>query len=227
MRITGATGKISDELIITIGSMVAAALVVTMVALAIVGGVSQETFQVTRSASDFASLLGQGAESIRLQYAVDDMFIITYSLVFIAVARWCAHRGSALFAYIAMAAILLSAVLDLLENYNVVAMLQGVEQDLVLSSAQIQLSVIVTQIKFHLGAMALVLLSLVLPWETLIERSLGFSLLVLQMPLGIAAGIYPNVIVSLARSVFFIVGFIMLAWVFWRRHQSQGASRKL
>ena len=65
--------------------------------------------------------------------------------------------------------------------------------------------------------MALVLLAFILPRETALERLLCLSLLAVQLPLGIAAGIYPGPLLSLARSAFFAGGFLMLAWVFWQR----------
>ena len=78
-----------DELIIVVGSILAAIFVATMAVLAAIGGVSQETFQIAAPVSDFATALRDGAQSMRLQYAVDDLFIAAYTVVFVFVASWC------------------------------------------------------------------------------------------------------------------------------------------
>ena len=115
-----------------VGGMLAFALF----ALALATQGSQGQFQINRPAADYAALLVERAPSLRADLGLDFIFIVVYSAFFVALAlvlkRWVEGQpfrdNVATIVNIAIGALLITGVLDAVENAHILAMLSMAEQ---------------------------------------------------------------------------------------------------
>jgi hypothetical protein len=203
------------------------AIALALLALALVTRGSQAIFQVNRPAAEYAALLLQRAATLRVELAVDFVFIGFYAAFFVylaqAIQSW---RGTRTVAHpFWLGALLLTALLDAIENAHILSLLSLAEQGLAIPQGDIAWQMAASQLKFVASYLGLFLLSFELPEDTRLERALVVWLRWFQFPLGVAIFVVPAaaaVPLVLLRVVSFVAGLWIFAWVGLRRGEVKG-----
>jgi hypothetical protein len=207
-----------------VGGMLAFALF----ALALATQGSQGQFQINRPATDYAALLVERASSLRADLGLDFIFIVVYSAFFIALAlvlkRWVEGQpfrdNVATIVNIAIGALLITGVLDAVENAHILAMLSMAEQGESIGQSEIAGQMVESQIKFLFSYFGVFVLSFALPQSTIIERLAVFAFRWLQLPIGVAILVLPLEPARplfILRGIFFFAGLWAMAWIVARR----------
>jgi hypothetical protein len=207
-----------------VGGMLAFALF----ALALATQGSQGQFQINRPAADYAALLVERAPSLRADLGLDFIFIVVYSAFFVALAlvlkRWVEGQpfrdNVATIVNIAIGALLITGVLDAVENAHILAMLSMAEQGESIGQSEIAGQMVESQIKFLFSYFGVFVLSFVLPQSTIIERLAVFAFRWLQLPVGVAILVLPLELARplfILRGIFFFAGLWAMAWIIAHR----------
>lgn len=203
---------------------VAGALALVLLILALAGLGSHQVFQINRPAADYARLLVQRSAALRAELGVDFIFLCVYGATFVALAAtlcdWARgeddRKFSMVFAWGAAAGLVLTALLDAIENAHLLSMLAMAEQGQPLAQSSIAAQMAASQVKFVSSYFGLLLLSFALPAASRVEKLLVFTLRWVQLPLGVSIFVVPPDFVkplSFARAVFFIAGFWLTAYI--------------
>lgn len=201
-------------------ALVAFACALSVAALLGVGlqaGISQETFQAARLASENLARLVTNPQGLRLNIAFDNAFVVLYTVFFTLLA----HRLRGLVArevlMVALFALLLGALLDATENHHILIMLFSAEHEIPISTAETQLQMIASSVKFHLVYVSAFLFAFgyfrLGAWGKIIAAGTWFVF----VPLGLVIYMTPLEAVRplvIARGVFFIVTFLLSAIMF-------------
>lgn len=209
-------------------ALTACAMVVAMLALFASRGVGQDPLQVFHPPADYAAILRRDPAGLRAVLGFDNAFIAFYTTVFVALAGVLVDRGAPRrLTRLAIALLLATATLDLLENVHFLTMVSAVEQGLGVGEAEIRYQVIESMLKFHLSYIGLFLLSFVLPTDTRAGRAVVWASRYVQLPVGILIYVTPpavSFVLVLVRSGYFVVSLVGLALAFGRG--ATGAGRQ-
>jgi hypothetical protein len=156
----------------------AIAVLVVMIIITAVTGVSQETFEIVREPSVYATELRNFEVPLRALFGLDSAFLILYATMLVLVATSLMTPNNRVVLAIAIGAILLTAVLDMIEDHHILAMLRATVRGTNPSNAQIVFEHTLSQVKFNVGYFAEFLIGLCVPRRTLTGRLLAFLLTV-------------------------------------------------
>lgn len=198
------------------GAAVALALLLT----SLLAGGSQETFQVVRPVEAYTALLKSQAFGLRLSFTLDDIFIVLYTAFFTLLIIILKEQADRSVVNLALSAILLTAVLDAVENAHILTMLAQAEAGLTIPLSEIAWQMASSQVKFLSSYLSIFLIGLIFPRETLLEKITAWSFLYTQLPLGVLILTLPREWAAplvIVRAVFFIVGLLLTAKIFWDR----------
>jgi hypothetical protein len=192
----------------------AMAVLLVMVAITARTGVSQETFEIVREPGLYAAELRTYEVPVRALFGLDSAFLILYAtlLVLVAVRFMTAENHAVL--RIAIGAILATAVLDMIEDHHILAMLRGAVRGSEPSVAQLAFQHTLSQVKFHLGYLAEFLIGLCLPRRTLAAKLLAFLLTVGTLVQGAWLYAAPDAALpagNYGRWLGFVVGFALIS----------------
>jgi hypothetical protein len=207
-------------------------LTLALLLLALATHGSQGMFQLNRPVAEYSSLLIMRSTELRFDLAIDFIYICAYATFFVMLAptlqslyQDTAEKHAPFSTNrIWIGALLLTALLDTTENAHILSMLNAAEKGIPLSSDGITWQAAESQVKFVSSYFGLFLLSFCLPSTSLIEKSFVFVLRWIQAPIGVAIFVLPTDIVKpffLARALFFVFGFWILAWIIYRRSSMQ------
>ncbi|MFT3881264.1 MAG: hypothetical protein QM703_16565 [Gemmatales bacterium] len=208
------------ERLISLFGFLAGLLALGMAAIAFSTGVTQEYFESSHPATEYAAKLVSQAEMLRLVFTLDNFFLLAYGCFFLwymvdrkgKVDHWL---------LIVMGVFLLAAmVLDAIENFHILGMLIRAEQKLPITDSEIGLQYILSAVKFMVAYFAVIILGLTFPRDTALARFVGTSTAILFPILGVLAFTVPPPWVmycGIGRSLFFVLGFILSAVVYWNR----------
>jgi hypothetical protein len=193
----------------------AAAIVLCMVAgILATGGFSQEFFELSPSpAAVAAQLTDQPAHTfgLRLNVGLDNLFIIAYSAFFVLLAVRFRGLLSPITVGVALGALLLTALLDAVENHHILLMLHAFQHGEPVSAAELEAQMVGSNLKFHASYLGAFLFAFGFFRLGGLGRAIAW-LLWLYVPLGMIAFAVPVEIVTpfaLARTVFFILAFAL------------------
>jgi hypothetical protein len=195
--------------------LAAAALLLAQIAVTFASGAAQEPLERVLAPAAYQAVLLAHPAALRAVFTLDSVFLVLYAAFFVQLARALAPPGSRArpLAAIAVVAMLGTALLDMVENQHILAMLDGAERGLVPDVASIGWQAGASQVKFHLSYFAVFLFGLVLPQRTAQERLLAASCLYLQLPLGLLAFVAPppwQDALVYVRWAFYLSGFVLL-----------------
>ena len=213
----------SERATVSLATM-AGTLALVLLILALVSQGSHQVFQINRPAADYAKLLLHRSATLKAELGIDFIFVCVYGATFIALAttlsEWARGRGdsafSAVFGWGGAAALVVTALLDAIENAHILSLLAMAEQGQLIAQSSIATQMAASQVKFVASYFGLFLLSFALPAESRVEKLLVFSLRWLQLPLGVSIFVVPPDFVkplSVARAIFFVAGFWMTAYM--------------
>lgn len=202
--------------------LAAAAVALVLLLTSLLAGGSQETFQIVRPVEEYTALLKSQAFGLRLSFTFDDIFIVLYTAFFTLLVMILKGQADHSLVNLALGAILLTAVLDAVENAHILTMLAQAEAGLPIPLSEIAWQMMVSQIKFLSSYLSIFLIGLIFPRETLLEKMTAWSFLFLQLPLGVLILTLPREWAAplvIARAAFFIVGLLLTAKIYWDRSQ--------
>jgi hypothetical protein len=199
-----------------------AALIVAGMVVGIVStGMSQDFFQSARPVETHIARLTAsplGATGLRINLGLDNLFIVVYGAFFVFLAVRLRAVLDPWAGTVALAAILLTALLDAIENHHILMMLHSAERGLSLSTGESQLQMIVSAVKFHSSYLATFLLAFGFLRLGGLGRAIAWALWV-YVPLGVVISVLPIEIAgpwALGRTCFFVAAFVLSAMLFWR-----------
>lgn len=141
----------------------AIACLFAMVAITIATGVSQEQFETARPVAGYAADLVDNAGAVRAVFAVDTVFLVLYSAFFFLFGQRVVTDATRTMIAIAVGAILLTALLDMIEDHHILAMLGSSEAGAPPSAGELALQHTISQVKFNVSYLGLFLFGLAVP----------------------------------------------------------------
>lgn len=178
-----------DRSHLALTSTAAAVLLVTLCAMTLTFGVSQQTFEWAAAPDAYAAALASGAAPLRWLVLVDDLFIPAYVAAGVLLAEWLwRQRRGALPVLVGLASIA-AGVLDLAENHHLLAMLRLAEQGVSIPATEILRRSELSQLKWLLGHVGFALAGLSMEAKGPLARVVRGSLVLFQLPLGAAVWI--------------------------------------
>lgn len=200
----------------TAGALLATGLLLT----ALLAGGSQEPFQVVRSVGEYTDLLTSKATGLRLSLTLDEIFIVVYTTFFVLLGLALREHGNPTVINLAIGAIILTGLLDAIENSHILTMMTQVDKGLPIQPSELAAQMVASQVKFLSSYLSIFLMGLSFPRENLLEKIMAGSFIFLQLPVGVLIFTTPREWVTtlvITRGVFFIVSFILTAKIFWDR----------
>lgn len=199
-----------------VGALLATGLLLT----SLFAGGSQEPFQVVRSVGEYTDMLSSSAMGLRLSFTLDDIFIVVYTSFFVLLGIVLREHGNQTVVDIAIGAIVLTGLLDAIENSHILTMMTQVDKGLPILPSELAVQMAASQVKFVSSYFSIFLMGLSFPRTNFLEKMAAWSFIYLQLPLGVLALTAPREwipVLVIARGVFFIVGFILTSKIFWDR----------
>ena len=193
--------------------------VVAMLVVAASAGISQEVFQAARLAEPNARRLLLNPAGLRLNLGLDNLFIVLYAAFFVLLTVRLKDVLPAPHRFVALAALMLTALLDATENHHILAMLFSAEQTLPLSTAESQVQMAASFVKFQASYVGMVLYAFGLYRLGGLGRPLAWGIWLVYVPIGLAIYMLPPEATKplvLARAACFILAFAGVALIFRR-----------
>jgi hypothetical protein len=197
-------------------SFLASAIVVVMVAAILATGFfSQEFFELAPSPAFVADQLRdqpQHALGLRINLGLDNFFIVVYSAFFVLLAVRLRTVLSPVTIAVALTALLLTALLDAIENHHILLMLHDFQHGAAISAEELQWQMVVSNLKFHASYVGAFLFAFGFYRLGGLGRVIAFLLWFGYVPLGMITFVVPVEIVvpfALARTVFFVLVFAL------------------
>jgi hypothetical protein len=177
-----------DARLAALCSFASAAILTLMCTLVLLGGGSQQTFEVFAPPERYAQGLVAGAMALRRILFFDDLFITAYVTSTVLFVRWLASRfGPSPLHRIVLIAAVTGGALDLLENHHILAMIRTSELGILPSAGEIEAQMVASCTKWILGHIAFAMIGITLPARTPFLRAFRFSLVAMQLPMGVLA----------------------------------------
>ncbi|HEY4176441.1 MAG TPA: hypothetical protein VGM90_06405 [Kofleriaceae bacterium] len=204
----------------------AIATLLVMVTLSAVTGISQETFEIVLSPADYSAGLRDHALLLRALFGLDSAFLILYASLITGFAlRYVTPQNRVLIG-VAIGAIVLTALLDMIEDHHILALMRGALRGIDATSDQIAFEHTLSQTKFHLGYFAEFLLGL-----HIVRSSRAATVLAVLLTVGTllqGAWLYaaPDAMLPMGnflRWAGFVVGFALIIQIV-RRSSSAAAT---
>jgi hypothetical protein len=183
-------------------------------------GVAQDPLESVMAPAEYARLLVEQGGLLRVVFALDDLFLLSYCSFF--VAYYVERRGKteALALKLLLAGVLAAGLLDAVENFHIRAMLTAAEQGRVPSAAEIELQYLLSAVKFTIGYFAAICYGLGYPRHRALARVVAIATGVGFPLVGVLVFAVPapwSHLLALVRVLFFVSGYALSALVFWPR----------
>jgi hypothetical protein len=218
----------SEDRVLAILATLCAATVAAMVVAIVWTKSSQDFFQTARSVEAYAAHLAASPLNplgLRINLGLDNLFLILYSAFFVVLAARLRDLLDSRILTVALAAILMTTVLDALENHHIVEMAHAIESGLPISAADGQFQMVASQIKFHASYLSVLLFSFGF-WQ--LGRLGRFIAVVLwcYIPCGVLISVIPPDAARplvLGRTIFFVFAFVLSAVLFFAPTRERSA----
>lgn len=196
--------------------LAAIGVLLVMVAVGMVTGASQEAHEWYAPPEVYAQrLLAQGG-AVRILFGLDVAFLVLYSGFFAALADDLRRRGRP-FVAIALGAMLVTALLDIVEDHHILALLGMAEAHRPIDDGALVLQQVISSTKFSISYLALVLYGLAVPRDSRLGWVLSIFLVggtLVSGVLGYAAPPAWRASLDGGRWVGFLAGFALaIAWL--------------
>jgi hypothetical protein len=202
--------------LITQLALAATAVLAVMVGITVATGVSQETFEIALAPATYGDGLRAFALPLRALFGLDSAFLILYTALFVVFAQHIATPPWQRVLGIATGAIVATAVLDMVEDHHILAMLRAAVRGDDPSAGEVAAEHVISQVKFHLAYLGEVLIGLALPRRTTAAKLLAFLLVVGTLVQGAWLYAAPDAALpagNFGRWIGFFVGFALIIQV--------------
>lgn len=199
----------------------AALTVAGMVAGILATHISQDFFQSARTVPALLARLTDepgGAFGLRLNLGLDNLFIVLYGAFFVLLAVRLRPVLDPVVSAVALAALLLTALLDAVENHHIAGMLHAATHGLAVTEAESRLQMAASQVKFHASYLGSFLFAFGLWRLGGLGRAIAVALW-LYVPVGVLISVLPIETAppwALGRTCFFIAAFLLSVALFGR-----------
>jgi hypothetical protein len=196
----------------------AGVMLLLMVATAVITGATQEKHEHFMAAGDYATSLLTNAKGLRILMGLDIAFCILYTTFFATLAMYLRSvNAQRVFIYLGLGAMLLTCLLDMVEDHHIIALLEAAEHGVIPADSSIAWQSAESAVKFSVSYFSLVAFGLAIPRTT----KLGYVLcLFLSVGTLLTAVIFyaapPEFQASLesGRWIGFLAGFLLaIAWL--------------
>jgi hypothetical protein len=193
-----------------------ALLLVAMMILSFTTGVTQEAYEWYLAPAEYARGIAEHPETVRLVFAIDVGFLVLYTAFFTTLSRYLGRLGRP-YVRLALAFMLGTAVLDIVEDHHIATILDMVLRGRLPSDLQLAAQQVMSGTKFTLSYISLVLFGLAIPRD----RKLGIALCVFLTVGTVASAILNNATGEALRAqnatgrwFGFLLGFaLIVAWL--------------
>jgi hypothetical protein len=202
-----------------------ATLAALTVACMVVGIVStkgtQDFLQTARTVEAYGAYLATPLVTygLRLNLGLDNVFLILYGAFFVLLTIRLRGLLDSRLLTMALGAMVLTVLLDAIENHHIMTMVHSIENSLPLSPADGELQMIASQVKFHASYFAALLFSFGFLQFGRLGRVIAV-LLWLYIPSGVLISVVPVEsarLLVLGRTIFFVLVFVLSAILFFSR----------
>jgi hypothetical protein len=216
------TGALDRALAIL--ATLAALTVATMVAGIVTTKGSQDFFQTTRAAEAYSAYLATPLVpfDLRLNLGLDNLFMIFYGAFFVVLSVRLRTVLDPRLLGTALAAMMLTVLLDCVENHHIMTMVHAIQNGLPLSAADGELQMIASQVKFHASYLAVLLFSFGFLQFGKLGKAIAMVLWC-YIPFGVLISVTPveqAKALVLGRTIFFVFAFILSAVLFFSPAQT-------
>lgn len=199
----------------------AAVMVLLMLGIYVTQGIGQDPLQYIHTPLEYTAILLKNPPLLRAAIGLDNVFIVLYSSMFLAMGAtlWQRSRSRPLLTA-ALVLLGLSGLLDLLENMHFLSMIATALQGMDISQAHIEIQVWESLVKFHVSYLGLFLLGFALPTGSLLEKLLAMALRWVQLPIGMLIYlVQPDTarVLVFGRFTFFLVALMLIVAIFGQR----------
>jgi hypothetical protein len=216
------------ERMIVIFGILAGLFASAMAVLAFRTGVTQEFFEFIHPPQEYADKLVEQATALRLAFSLDNLFLLAYSGFFLWFVIERRGKADPTALGVLIGSLLLASLLDAVENFHVLAMLNRAEMHRLPSEGEIELQYILSAVKFTAGYFVAVIFGILYPRDTILARVVGASTAIVFPILGVLVVTTPppwSDLCGLGRFLFFVLGFFLSAIVYWNRPDSAPPGR--
>jgi hypothetical protein len=182
--------------------------------------VTQQHFELLSSSPIYSKELLESANTIKTILSFDNVFIVFYIASFTFLYTVLSHTEKSLNILIGLIALLGTGLLDFYENHHIMSFINMVQKGIAINQDEIDNQMTMSQLKFHLSYLSFFLMGFSLPTDTFLEKFLKYSLLFLQLPVGVLVYTSPDSlqpIFTLARYIFMFSGLLLIAYNFYVR----------
>ena len=199
-------------------AMLAALTVACMVVAILTTRGSQDFFQTARPLEAYGAYLATPLVplGLRLNLGLDNLFMIFYGTFFIVLTIRMRELLDQRLLTIALAAMMLTVLLDAIENHHIMTMVHSIENGLPLSTTDGALQMIASQVKFHASYLAVFLFAFGFLQFGRLGRIIAVVLWC-YIPCGVLISVMPveqAKALVLGRTIFFVFAFILSAVLF-------------
>jgi hypothetical protein len=207
-----------DRVLAILATLAALTVAGMVVAILLTGG-SQDFFQTARSLEAYGGYLAIPLVplGLRLNLGLDNLFMIFYGAFFIVLAVRLRDMLDPRLLGTAVAAVMLTLVLDSIENHHIMTMVHSIQNGLPVSVAEGQLQMVASQVKFHSSYLAVLLFSFGFLQFGRLGRIIAVVLWC-YIPCGVLISVMPvesAKALVLGRTIFFVFAFILSAILFF------------
>ncbi|MFL6813407.1 MAG: hypothetical protein ACJ8EK_05135 [Bradyrhizobium sp.] len=219
-----------DRTLATLATLAALTVAVMVVAILYTHG-TQDFFQTARPLEAYSAYMANPLVplGLRLNLGLDNLFMIFYGAFFVILTIRLREVVDPLLLGAALAAMILTIVLDSIENHHIMTMVHSIQNGLPLSDTEGQLQMIFSQLKFHSSYLAVLLFS----FGFLRLGRLGRVIAVVlwcYIPCGVLISVIPvesAKALVLGRTIFFVFAFILSAILFFSHPKTSGQKTSL
>jgi hypothetical protein len=190
-----------------------AAVLVAMTILSMVTGATQEAHEWYQPPTAYAAGLLAHPGALRAVFGLDVGFLVLYTAFFAALADHLARLGRP-FAWLALGAMIGTAVLDIVENHHILSLLTVAEAGRSIDDGALVFQQTLSSTKFTLSYIALVLFGLAIPRDTRLGIVLAVFLIAGTLVTGVLGYATPHAVreqLGSGRWVGFVLGFVLAA----------------
>jgi hypothetical protein len=189
--------------------------------------ITQQHFELLSSTETYSKELLESADTIKAILSFDNVFIVLYVASFTFLYVVLSHTEKSLNILIGLVAVLGTGFLDFYENHHIMSFINMVQKGIIINQDEIANQMTMSQLKFHLSYLSFFLMGFSLPTDTFLEKFLKYSLLFLQLPVGVLVYTSPDSlqpIFTLARYIFMFSGLMLIAYNFYLRSKKVNTS---
>lgn len=213
--------------VLAILATLAAATVAGMVVAILYMHSSQDFFQTAGPVEAYGAYLAipRVPLGLRLNLGLDNLFMIFYGAFFVVLSVRLRDLLDPRLLGTALAAMMLTVVLDSIENHHIMTMVHAIQNGLPLSAADGQLQMIASEVKFHASYFAVLLFSFGFLQFGRLGRIIAIVLWC-YIPCGVLISVTPvesAKALVLGRTIFFVFAFILSAALFFSQAGTSAA----